>query len=81
MPIGNERERMVIAHSINEAVVRAHRDAEKKFGMREMVPSAALSALERLLSAPPAQAVIASFIALIVTLLVRPTGLFVPTPK
>lgn len=29
----------------------------------------------------PAQAVIVSFMALIVTLLVRPTGLFVPTPK
>jgi branched-chain amino acid transport system permease protein len=29
----------------------------------------------------PAQAVIVSFVALIVTLLVRPTGLFVPTPK
>jgi len=29
----------------------------------------------------PAQAVIGSFIALILTLLVRPTGLFVPTPK
>jgi branched-chain amino acid transport system permease protein len=29
----------------------------------------------------PAQAVIASFIVLILTLLIRPTGLFVPTPK
>jgi branched-subunit amino acid ABC-type transport system permease component len=29
----------------------------------------------------PAQAVIASFTALILTLLFRPTGLFVPTPK
>ena len=29
----------------------------------------------------PAQAVIVSFVVLIVTLLVRPTGLFVPTPK
>ena len=29
----------------------------------------------------PAQAVIVSFVALILTLLVRPTGLFVPTPK
>ena len=29
----------------------------------------------------PSQAVIVSFIALILTLLVRPTGLFVPTPK
>src|SRR5205807_10490992 len=29
----------------------------------------------------PSQAVIVSFIVLIVTLLVRPTGLFVPTPK
>ena len=29
----------------------------------------------------PAQAVIVSFIALILTLLFRPTGLFVPTPK
>ena len=29
----------------------------------------------------PAQAIIVSFIALILTLLVRPTGLFVPTPK
>jgi branched-subunit amino acid ABC-type transport system permease component len=29
----------------------------------------------------PAQAVIASFVLLILTLLVRPTGLFVPTPK
>jgi branched-subunit amino acid ABC-type transport system permease component len=29
----------------------------------------------------PAQAVIAAFVALILTLLVRPTGLFVPTPK
>jgi branched-chain amino acid transport system permease protein len=29
----------------------------------------------------PAQAVIVSFIVLIITLLVRPTGLFVPTPK
>jgi branched-subunit amino acid ABC-type transport system permease component len=29
----------------------------------------------------PAQAVIASFVALILTLLLRPTGLFVPTPK
>jgi branched-chain amino acid transport system permease protein len=29
----------------------------------------------------PTQAVIVSFVALILTLLVRPTGLFVPTPK
>ena len=29
----------------------------------------------------PAQAVIVSFVALILTLLFRPTGLFVPTPK
>jgi branched-subunit amino acid ABC-type transport system permease component len=29
----------------------------------------------------PAQAVIVSFAVLIITLLVRPTGLFVPTPK
>jgi branched-chain amino acid transport system permease protein len=29
----------------------------------------------------PAQAVITSFIVLILTLLFRPTGLFVPTPK
>lgn len=29
----------------------------------------------------PAQAVIAAFVALILTLLIRPTGLFVPTPK
>jgi branched-chain amino acid transport system permease protein len=29
----------------------------------------------------PAQAVIVSFVVLIVTLLIRPTGLFVPTPK
>jgi branched-subunit amino acid ABC-type transport system permease component len=29
----------------------------------------------------PSQAVIVSFVALILTLLVRPTGLFVPTPK
>jgi branched-subunit amino acid ABC-type transport system permease component len=29
----------------------------------------------------PAQAIIVSFIALILTLLIRPTGLFVPTPK
>ena len=29
----------------------------------------------------PAQAVIVSFVALILTLLIRPTGLFVPTPK
>ena len=29
----------------------------------------------------PAQAVIVSFIVLILTLLFRPTGLFVPTPK
>jgi branched-chain amino acid transport system permease protein len=29
----------------------------------------------------PAQAVIVSFIVLVLTLLVRPTGLFVPTPK
>jgi branched-chain amino acid transport system permease protein len=29
----------------------------------------------------PAQAVIVSFLALILTLLFRPTGLFVPTPK
>jgi branched-chain amino acid transport system permease protein len=29
----------------------------------------------------PAQAVIFSFVALILTLLFRPTGLFVPTPK
>ena len=29
----------------------------------------------------PAQAIIVSFVALIVTLLLRPTGLFVPTPK
>jgi branched-chain amino acid transport system permease protein len=29
----------------------------------------------------PAQAVIVSFVALIITLLIRPTGLFVPTPK
>ena len=29
----------------------------------------------------PAQAVIVSFVALILTLLLRPTGLFVPTPK
>ena len=29
----------------------------------------------------PAQAIIVSFVALILTLLIRPTGLFVPTPK
>ena len=29
----------------------------------------------------PAQAIIASFVVLILTLLIRPTGLFVPTPK
>ena len=29
----------------------------------------------------PSQAVIVSFVALILTLLFRPTGLFVPTPK
>ena len=29
----------------------------------------------------PAQAVIVSFVVLILTLLFRPTGLFVPTPK
>ena len=29
----------------------------------------------------PAQAIVASFVVLILTLLVRPTGLFVPTPK
>ena len=29
----------------------------------------------------PSQAVIVSFVALILTMLIRPTGLFVPTPK
>jgi branched-subunit amino acid ABC-type transport system permease component len=29
----------------------------------------------------PAQAVIVSFVVLVLTMLVRPTGLFVPTPK
>jgi branched-subunit amino acid ABC-type transport system permease component len=29
----------------------------------------------------PAQAVIVSFVVLVLTLLFRPTGLFVPTPK
>src|SRR5439155_24908500 len=42
-----------------------------------------LSLLEALASlwVSPAQAVIVSFIVLILTLLFRPTGLFVPTPK
>jgi branched-subunit amino acid ABC-type transport system permease component len=42
-----------------------------------------LSLLESLASlwVSPAQAVIASFVVLIVTMLVRPTGLFVPTPR
>jgi branched-subunit amino acid ABC-type transport system permease component len=42
-----------------------------------------ISLLEALASiwVSPAQAVIVSFIALILTLLFRPTGLFVPTPK
>jgi branched-chain amino acid transport system permease protein len=42
-----------------------------------------VSLLESLASiwVSPAQAVIVSFVALILTLLVRPTGLFVPTPK
>jgi len=42
-----------------------------------------VSLLESLASiwVSPAQAVIVSFIALILTLLIRPTGLFVPTPK
>jgi branched-chain amino acid transport system permease protein len=42
-----------------------------------------LSLLEALASlwVSPAQAVIVSFVVLILTLLVRPTGLFVPTPK
>jgi branched-chain amino acid transport system permease protein len=42
-----------------------------------------ISLLEALASlwVSPSQAVIVSFVVLIVTLLVRPTGLFVPTPK
>jgi branched-chain amino acid transport system permease protein len=42
-----------------------------------------VSLLESLASiwVSPAQAVIVSFVALIITLLFRPTGLFVPTPK
>ena len=42
-----------------------------------------ISLLEALASlwVSPAQAVIVSFIVLILTLLIRPTGLFVPTPK
>jgi branched-chain amino acid transport system permease protein len=42
-----------------------------------------VSLLEALASiwVSPAQAVIVSFVALILTLLIRPTGLFVPTPK
>jgi len=42
-----------------------------------------VSLLESLASiwVSPAQAVIVSFVALILTLLIRPTGLFVPTPK
>jgi branched-chain amino acid transport system permease protein len=42
-----------------------------------------VSLLESLASiwVSPAQAIIVSFVALILTLLVRPTGLFVPTPK
>jgi len=32
-------------------------------------------------SGEPRPAVIVSFVALILTLLIRPTGLFVPTPK
>jgi len=42
-----------------------------------------VSLLESLASiwVSPAQAIIVSFVALILTLLIRPTGLFVPTPK
>jgi len=42
-----------------------------------------ISLLESLASiwVSPAQAIIVSFVALILTLLFRPTGLFVPTPK
>jgi len=56
-------------------------------GMGNLLGSVAAAIFISLLEAyaslwvSPAQAVIVSFVVLIVTLLVRPTGLFVPTPK
>jgi branched-chain amino acid transport system permease protein len=56
-------------------------------GMGNLVGSIAAAIFISLLEAyasiwvSPAQAVIVSFIVLILTLLFRPTGLFVPTPK
>src|ERR1700687_4809960 len=56
-------------------------------GMGNLGGSIAAAIFVRLLEAyaslwvSPAQAVIVSFVALILTLLFRPTGLFVPTPK
>src|SRR5499425_1333766 len=56
-------------------------------GMGNLVGSLAAAIFISLLEAyasiwvSPAQAVIVSFIVLILTLLIRPTGLFVPTPK
>ena len=48
-----------------------------------ILASILVSLLESLASiwVSPAQAIIVSFVALILTLLIRPTGLFVPTPK
>jgi branched-subunit amino acid ABC-type transport system permease component len=56
-------------------------------GMGNLGGSIAASILISLLEAyaaiwvSPAQAIIVSFVVLILTLLFRPTGLFVPTPK
>jgi branched-chain amino acid transport system permease protein len=56
-------------------------------GMGNLGGSIAASILISLLEAyaaiwvSPAQAIIVSFVVLIFTLLFRPTGLFVPTPK
>ena len=52
-------------------------------GARVLLDAIFISLLEAYASlwVSPAQAVIVSFVALILTLLFRPTGLFVPTPK
>ena len=65
---------------------RLHRGGGRRDGQPRAArswPSIFISLLEAYASlvVSPAQAVIVSFVALILTLLFRPTGLFVPTPK
>ena len=65
--------------ALSEAA-KSIRDWSITEGRAAQVPSKSVEAYASLVVSP-AQAVIVSFVVLILTLLFRPTGLFVPTPK